>query len=135
MDNNVQIKYTYPIKDFPLNKLGLTEELAMTEGLKYDQNKPRMELISPIALFELSKVLTFGAKKYADRNWENGFVWSRAIGAILRHTFQYLSGETNDKETGLSHMSHVLCEAMFLVHFEKTKPELDDRPKLNIECY
>lgn len=101
----------------------------MSEGVKHDQDKPRMELISPTAIFELAKVLNFGAKKYAARNWEKGFAWTRAIAAILRHTWAYLGGETHDPETGLSHMAHVMCEAMFLVEFEKTHPELDDRPK------
>lgn len=103
------------------------------QGKKFDGGKPRMELISPYAIEELAKVLTFGAKKYADRNWEQGFAWSRAIAAVLRHSFAYLRGETHDPETGLSHMAHVLCEAMFLVHFEKTHPSLDDRPKYEVK--
>lgn len=98
-------------------------------GIKHDAEKPRTDLISPIAMIELAKVLTFGSKKYEARNWEKGLAYSRAIGAILRHTWAYLRGETNDPETGLSHMAHVLCEAMFLVHFETTKPEFDDRPR------
>jgi hypothetical protein len=79
-------------------------------------------------MIELAKVLTHGAKKYDARNWEQGISWSRLIAAVLRHTWAYLSGETNDPETGLSHMAHVLCEAMFLVHYEQTKKEFDDRP-------
>lgn len=98
------------------------------KGIKYDAEKPPMDLISPFAMEEVAKVLAFGKKKYSARNWENGFNWTRAIGAILRHTFAYLRGETHDPETKLSHMAHVLCEAMFLVHFEQTHPELDDRP-------
>jgi hypothetical protein len=96
-------------------------------GIKHDQDKPRMELVSPVAMFALARVLTFGAKKYAARNWERGFAWTRAIAAILRHTFAYLMGETLDPETGESHMAHVMCEAMFLVHFEKHHPQFDDR--------
>lgn len=104
----------------------------MSIGRKDDARKPRMDLISPIALFALARLLTVGSYKYAARNWENGFAWCRAIGAILRHTFLYLLGETIDPETGESHMTAVQCEAMFLVHFEKTHPELDDRPKYNL---
>lgn len=100
----------------------------MSEGVKHDQEKPKMELIAPSAIFALANVLTFGAKKYAARNWEKGMVWTRPIAAILRHTFAYLGGETHDPETGLSHMAHVMCEAMFLIEYEKTHPELDDRP-------
>lgn len=101
----------------------------MSGGIKHDQEKPRMELMAPRAIFALAKVLTFGSKKYAARNWEKGILWSRCIAAILRHTFSYAMGETHDPETGLSHMAHVMCEAMFLIEFEHTHPELDDRPK------
>lgn len=103
-------------------------KLEQVKGVKYDQEKTRLDLISPIAIEELGKVLTFGARKYSARNWEHGISWTRCIGALLRHTFAYLRGETKDPETGLSHMAHALCEAMFLVHFESTKPEFDDRP-------
>lgn len=102
---------------------------GLKEGLKFDGEKTRLELISPFALEAFGKVLTFGAKKYDARNWEKGISWTRIIGAILRHTVAYMRGETNDPETGLSHMAHVLCEASFLLHFEATKKEFDDRPK------
>lgn len=101
-------------------------------GVKYDAGKPRMDLISPFALEELGKVLAYGAKKYADRNWEKGFPWSRIIGATMRHTVRYMMGETIDPETGLSHAAAIMCNAMFLLHFEKTHPELDDRPKYDL---
>jgi hypothetical protein len=98
-------------------------------GVKHDGERPRMDLISPIAIVALAKVLTFGAKKYESRNWEKGIAWSRCIAAILRHTFAFLGGQTHDPETGINHMAHVLCNAQFLVEFEVTHPEFDDRPK------
>ncbi len=114
-------------KSIPELKTALEEAKALSGGVKFDAEKPRTDLISPIAMFSLARVLTFGAKKYAARNWEKGIPWTRIIGAILRHTWAYLGGETHDPETGESHMSHVMCEAMFLVHFEQTRKEFDDR--------
>lgn len=105
-------------------------EAAKKAGLKFDAGKPRMELISPIAMEELGKVLAHGAKKYADRNWEKGLAWSRIIGSLLRHLFAYMRGERVDPESGCSHLAHVLCNAHFLVHYEKMRPEFDDLPKL-----
>lgn len=96
-------------------------------GVKHDQQKIRLELLSPIALEELSKVLTFGANKYAAWNWSNGLSYTRVLGALLRHTFAYMRGESHDPETGLSHMAHAMCNCMFLLHFEKMRPEFDDR--------
>ena len=52
---------------------------------KTDQQKARYELIPADALHEVVNVLTTGAVKYNDWNWEGGFKWSRLIGAILRH--------------------------------------------------
>lgn len=100
-----------------------------TEGIKFDDGKPRVDLISPIALSELATVLAFGAKKYAAWNWAKGIPYTRIIAALLRHTHKYLMGETLDPESGLSHAAHIMCNAMFLLHFEKLKPEFDDRPK------
>lgn len=101
----------------------------MTEGTKFDQEKPRMDLISAEAITQLANVLTYGARKYDSYNWAKGIAYSRVLAAILRHTIKYMSGETIDPETGLSHMAAVMCNAHFLVHFEKFRPEFDDRPK------
>ena len=98
-------------------------------GIKNDTEKPKMDLISSKALVELAKVLTFGAKKYSSNNWRGGIAYSRIIAAILRHVVAYNDGETNDPETGLSHMAHAFCEVMFLLEFEQTRPEFDDRYK------
>lgn len=97
-------------------------------GKKLDGDKNRLDLLSPYAIEQVGLVLTFGSKKYEARNWEKGIAYTRIIGAILRHTFAYLKGETYDKETGLSHMAHAMTEAMFLLHFEKHMPSMDDRP-------
>ena len=94
----------------------------MEQGTKHDGEKPRLDLISPIALEEVAKVLAFGAKKYQAWNWAKGINYTRVIAAILRHTYLYLRGETLDSETGISHMAAVMCNAMFLLHFEKLKP-------------
>ena len=99
------------------------------QAVKLDNDKPKMDLMSAVALEELSKVLTFGSKKYASWNWAKGLKYSRILAAILRHTLAYMRGQTIDPETGLSHMAAVMCNAMFLVHFEKFRPEFDDREK------
>ena len=101
-------------------------------GIKHDQDKVRVELLSPIAMNEIAKVLTFGAKKYADNNWRKGIKWSRVLGASLRHLLAYMGGENKDPESGLSHLSHLGCCVMFLLEYEVTHTELDDRYKNDI---
>lgn len=102
---------------------------AVQGGHKADDGKVPMELLSPIALESCAKVLGFGAKKYAAHNWRKGIAHSRITGAILRHLFAYLSGEDLDPESGLPHVDHLLCEAMFLSELVRTRPDLDDRYK------
>lgn len=93
----------------------------LTEGTKFDDGKTRLDLIPPEALFALGHILTFGANKYDDRNWEKGMKWSRVWGATLRHGFAWLRGEKKDPETGYSHLWHMLCCVMFLVVYEERK--------------
>lgn len=100
------------------------------KGLKFDQGKPRMELLPMAALQEVSKVLTFGASKYADNNWRGGINYSRIYGALLRHLTAFVEGEEKDPETGLSHIAHLACNSLFLLTFIlEGRKELDDRPK------
>lgn len=106
----------------------MAEEKRM-EGRKDDQGKPRMELLPGDALNEIAKVLTFGAAKYEDRNWERGMKWGRPFGALMRHMWAWWQGEDKDPETGLSHLAHAACCILFLLSYELRKTGEDDRPK------
>jgi hypothetical protein len=99
------------------------------DGKKHDGGKPPMALLSSDALFEIAKVLEFGAKKYDAWNWKGGFKWVRISSAVLRHIFSWLRGEDKDPETGLSHLAHASCGLMFLLDFEVNHLGEDDRYK------
>ena len=96
-------------------------------GTKNDAEKPRMDLLDPLALEGLAAVLTFGAKKYAAHNWRKGISNSRLIAAMLRHLFAIMRGEDVDPESGLPHIDHVGCCWMFLSNNMKVRQEMDDR--------
>ena len=100
-----------------------------TVGRKDDGGKLRYDLIPPEALEELAKVLTFGAHKYDDRNWEKGMNWGRVFGAAMRHMWSWWRGYNLDAETGYSHLSHALTCIAFLITYEKRKVGVDDRFK------
>lgn len=102
-----------------------------TEGKKFDAEKPRMDLISSIWIKGVAEVLTFGARKYAAHNWRKGIVQSRLLGAGLRHLFAFLQGEDFDPETGLCHLDHASCCLMFARELWETRPDLDDRWRIN----
>ena len=103
--------------------------MTIPTGIKHDQEKPDMSLLSSIAMVEIAKVMTFGKHKYSANNWRGGFYWTRPAAAALRHIFAWLGGENKDPETGLSHLAHASCCLMFLLEFEATHPNLDDRYK------
>lgn len=98
-------------------------------ALKFDQDKLPLNLLSTEAMNQTAAVLKFGAQKYAEHNWRKGFAWSRPLAAAMRHLTAFNDGEDRDPESGLSHLAHAACCIMFLLEFEKTHPELDDRYK------
>lgn len=101
-----------------------------TQGIKHDQDKIRMDLVPWDVVVEIAKILTFGARKYADRNWEKGFNWSRVYGALMRHLTLWFQGQDTDVETGRSHLAHAGCCLFFLLAFVLRGVGKDDRPKL-----
>ena len=98
-------------------------------GIKFDQEKLRMDLLDPEFLEDVSKVLTYGSKKYNAHNWRGGLNYSRIIGAIYRHLTAINKGEDIDPDSGLSHTSHLGANVQFLNWMMKHRPDLDDRWK------
>ena len=98
------------------------------EGRKDDSGKLRLDLIPVRPLFELARVYTIGAKKYADRNWEKGIKFGRVFSALLRHAWKWWWGEKYDQADGQHHLSSVAWCAFALMEYEETHPEMDDRP-------
>ena len=89
------------------------------KGIKYDGEKPKMNLLPPKAIMEVAKVLTFGAEKYGAENWkELEDLQNRYTAGALRHIFAHMDGEKLDPETGLSHMAHALCCLLFKLEIE-----------------
>ena len=113
-------------------KQQLTEKIKAfdaKEAMKFDQDKLPLNLLSTEAMNQTAAVLKFGAQKYAEHNWRGGFKWSRPLAAAMRHLTAFNDGEDRDPESGLSHLAHAACCIMFLLEFEKTHQELDDRYK------
>jgi hypothetical protein len=103
------------------------KEQAEKLGLRYDEGKPRMDLIPPEVYTALGSVLEFGAKKYEDRNWEKGMKWGKVVGSLLRHLTKWLMGQSFDEESKLPHTWHILTNAAFLVTYEERDIGEDDR--------
>lgn len=102
----------------------------MKTGTKKDEGKERFDLIPSEALFSLARILTFGAEKYEDRNWERGILYGRVFAALQRHLWRWFMQQDVDEETGESHMAHALCCIVFLVTYEArggNRSDWDDR--------
>jgi hypothetical protein len=97
-------------------------------GLRYNEGKPPLELIPPEMIWAVAEVLAYGAKKYAPRTFERGMSWSTVYACLFRHLLKWFQGEDRDAESGLSHLDHVLWNAMALVVYERRRIGTDDRP-------
>ncbi|MDN7537016.1 dATP/dGTP diphosphohydrolase domain-containing protein [Burkholderia cenocepacia] len=78
---------------------------------------------------ECAAVFEYGKRKYAAWNWAKGMPWSAPIACAARHlVYGILAGEDNDRESGLTHRGHFLCNVVMLLTYIRTYPEGDDRP-------
>ena len=99
-------------------------------GTKHDTDKDPWDLLPWDAMCEIVKILAFGAKKYAPRNWEQGIGYSRLFAATQRHITSWWARQDNDLETGRSHLAHAACCVCFLLTFAlRGRTDLDDRPE------
>jgi hypothetical protein len=114
----------------------LTEKVStvyVSPGYKLDEGKPRYELIPAEALEALAALYADGALKYGDRNWEKGMSMSRLFGALMRHGWKWMRGETydSDPKTGAihHHMIQVAWNAFAIYTLDKRNlKQYDDRP-------
>ena len=125
---------TVAVTGHPMHKSNTNNPVDFPKGtaLKFDTDKLPLNLLSTEAMNQTAAVLKFGAIKYAEHNWRKGFQWSRPLAAAMRHITAFNDGEDTDPESGLSHLAHAACCIMFLLEFQKTHPELDDRYKPDV---
>jgi len=96
-------------------------------GLRYNDGKPRYDLIPPEALEDLAILYQRGASKYAERNWERGMSWCKCFASMMRHAWAWMRGEENDPETGVHHMTAVAWNAFAIVTYVRRGIGQDDR--------
>lgn len=93
-----------------------------TGGTKNDSFKPDHLLLHqgcPLALAEAIAVMDLGAKKYGRYNWKE-VEPDRYHSAMHRHlTAYYIDPTSKDVDTGQSHLSHALCNLLFIVQLEQ----------------
>ncbi len=98
-------------------------------GLRYNQSKLNWSLVDFPSFDDMVRVLEFGSRKYTADNWKHGLLVREICESLLRHTFAFLAGEDDDPESGLPHIGHLQCNAMFLAYTMKYRKDLDNRLK------
>jgi hypothetical protein len=92
-----------------------------TEARKFDNQKNRWDLMPFRALDSVARIMTYGAQKYGDRNWENGtnpaFVM-RQLAAAYRHLHSHMTGNKFDVESGLMHLAHAATDILMALELE-----------------
>lgn len=97
---------------------------------RYNEGKLEWSLVHFKSLEPMIRVLEYGAEKYTVRdketgqvtssgrhNWKNGMDKEKILECAMRHLTAIFDGETTDKESGLPHIGHLMCNAMFYQYY------------------
>jgi hypothetical protein len=105
----------------------LSDRDKQEQALRYNQGKLQWSLVDFDSLEGLVRVLEYGKNKYAPDNWKKGMPVTQVSESLMRHLFAFLRGEDVDPESGCRHLSHVMCNVMFLEYIMREKPHYDNR--------
>jgi len=93
------------------------------KGLRYNTGKRKWSLVHFRSLEPMIEVLEYGAGKYAPKNWQKGLDKSEILESLQRHVAKLFDGEDIDQESGLHHIGHIMCNAMFYSYFLDKKDD------------
>ena len=99
-------------------------------GKRYNKGKLEWRLLPIDLIQETVRVMMYGSNKYSPNNWKRGFSYSSVIECLQRHIDEFKIGEDFDKESGLHHLAHAMCNLVFLYFFHKRPrkyKQFDDR--------
>lgn len=98
-------------------------------GIRENEGKLKWSLVSWSALAPMVRVLMYGSTKYDAHNWKKGLKYTETCESLQRHLNAFIEGEDDDKESKISHVGHIMCNAMFLSYMFLFRKDLDDRYK------
>ena len=95
----------------------------VTDGLKHDGGKPRLDLVPPELIEAVGTVMTHGAEKYGEASYRN-VKPERYRSALMRHICKWLKEpHGKDEDSGLPHLWHIACNVAFLLELDKEEPK------------
>lgn len=89
------------------------------KALRYNEDKLRWSLVDWKSMEPMIQVLEFGAKKYEEDNWKKPMDKKQILNSAMRHLIAMMNGEEIDQESGLPHVGHLMCNAMFYSYHSK----------------
>ena len=108
----------------------------MEKALRYNQGKPDYTLIDFQSLLPMVDVLTYGMVKYTTKENTGRENWKKTcenpkqhLESMFRHWMALCDGESLDKESGLPHIGHIMCNAMFYSYHTNIKYNREDIEK------
>lgn len=123
---NMELKKEYEKGIKILKDSGDRREFGTGAVRDMAEGKGRCDLLPACALIRLSKHFEAGAKKYSERNWENGMPISVMIDSGMRHLLKYLDGQTDE-----DHLCAAAWNLLGAMWMEEKHPELQDIPSRN----
>lgn len=87
---------------------------------RFNQGKPQWTLMNADAMLPMINVLSYGASKYDRNNWAKACPKRLDLmDSLMRHSMKIIAGESVDPESGLPHIGHLMCNAMFYSYWEQ----------------
>lgn len=91
----------------------------ITDGLKHDGGKYRLDLVPPEIIEAVGAVMTHGAEKYGEGSYKR-VEPKRYRAALMRHICKWLKDpHGKDSDSGMPHLWHIACNVAFLLELDK----------------
>lgn len=85
------------------------------QTIKSDKGKLRLTLVPPEAIKAIARAREYGVNKYGNTEGWKAVEIERYRDALFRHMLAYIENpQGKDKESGLRHLDHLICNAAFL---------------------
>ena len=96
------------------------EFFGYSDAYKFDNGKPRCDLVPAEIIEAIGAVRTYGVQKYGEEYSYRKVEPKRYRAALMRHICAWLKNpHGTDEESGLPHLWHIACNVAFLCELDK----------------
>lgn len=121
-----EIPVPIKIKGYNLDGVGPEMEVDPTpEGGHHSRTPYRFDLLPPLALARVAKVLDTGSRKYRPWNWLLIGIDAH-LNRVLQHTVAYIAGDTQELDE-VEHLAHAACRALMALEVVLRKQQDEEK--------